>query len=43
MSVLNITKEDVAIMKMFISVFDYDYNSNDLIGKVEINLAEVMN
>ena len=39
MIITEMTKESASITKMFITVYDYDYNSNDLIGKNEIDLS----
>lgn len=39
MIITDMTKESASITKMFITVYDYDYNSNDLIGKNEIDLS----
>jgi hypothetical protein len=42
MIVSDISSEDAALSKIFISAFDYDYTSNDLIGKIELDMASTM-
>ena len=37
-----LTKDDLSILKMYITVYDYDYNSNDLIGKNEYDLSKIV-
>jgi hypothetical protein len=39
MIVSDICAEDAELSKIFICVFDYDNISNDLIGKVELDMA----
>ena len=33
------TKEDMSLVKMYASVYDYDYTSNDLIGKIDFDIT----
>lgn len=38
----DLTSDDLTILKMFIQVFDYDYDKNDLIGKTEFDLSTLV-
>jgi Ca2+-dependent lipid-binding protein len=41
-AIADVTADDLALMKMFVSVFDYDYDKNDLIGKSEYDLSKLV-
>lgn len=37
----DLLKEDFSVFILYIKVYDYDYNSNDVLGMAEINLGQL--
>ena len=40
---LSLTKEEVKGLKVQFSVYDYDFNANDFLGKVELDAEAALN
>jgi len=36
-----VVQEDLQLLRLYIMVYDYDYNSNDVLGKCEMDIGKL--